>query len=95
MGPKREHAMRHLRTAGNRRMAPGGAAGRRWAPAPAPPPRPCDRLGCLGTMRPRSYRLPARYVSRGRRGEPAGRDRPPWIWTCDTCGEVHQDAGPR
>ncbi len=89
--------MRHLRTTRNQRHPAAAAAARRWAspPAPAPPPRPCGRLGCLGTMHPRSYQLPARYVSRIRRDEPVRHGPLPWIWTCDACGEVHQDLDAR
>ena len=46
-------------------------------------------------MRPRSYRLPSRYVS------PAGRDGPVrrvpllWVWTCERCGhQDHEATGP-
>ena len=90
--------MRRLRVARNRRRtASTTLAGRRQGPGPVadPAPRPCARPDCPGWMHPRSFRLPARYVSRARRTEPERRAPMLWVWTCDACGRVQEGTGPR
>ena len=80
-----------------RRAAPVNVV-ERWpgvGPAADPPPRRCARPGCPGLMRPRSYRLPSRYVSRAGRDGPVRRVPLLWVWTCERCGhQDHEETGP-